>query len=42
MEWVPLEKVKKANLFPRVIRDNLSALLDIGETIYLGSERRGG
>ena len=42
MEWVPLEKVKKANLFPRVIRDNLNALLDMGETIYLGSERRGG
>ena len=42
MEWVPLEKVKKANLFPRVIRDNLSALLDMGETIYLGSDWGGG
>ena len=42
MEWLPLEKAKKANLFPRVIRDNLSSLIGMGETIYLGSERRGG
>lgn len=42
MEWVPLEKVKKANLFPRVIRENLPALIEMGETVYLGSERRGG
>ena len=42
MEWLALEKAKKANLFPRVIRDNLSALIGMGETVYLGSERRGG
>lgn len=40
MEWIPVEEARKASLFPKVIRDNLPALLDYGETIYLGSERR--
>ena len=42
MEWMTIEKAKKADLFPRVIRENLSSLIGYGETIYLGSERRGG
>ncbi|MBR4235147.1 MAG: NUDIX domain-containing protein [Clostridia bacterium] len=42
MEWVSVDDAVRASLFPRVIRDNLPALLDYGETIYLGSERRGG
>ena len=41
MEWIPIEEARKASLFPKVIRDNLPSLLDYGETIYLGSERRG-
>ena len=41
MEWLPIDRVMTANLFPRVIRDNLPNLIDYGETIYLGSERRG-
>lgn len=41
MEWISVQEAKKVSLFPRVIRDNLEALLDYGETIYLGSERRG-
>ena len=42
MEWMTIEKAKKVDLFPRVIRENLSSLIGYGETIYLGSERRGG
>ncbi|MBQ3669256.1 MAG: NUDIX domain-containing protein [Clostridia bacterium] len=42
MEWIDVKKAKEASLFPKVIRDNLPLLLDYGETIYLGSERRGG
>ena len=34
-----LEALRKGDLFPRAIRDNLPALLGAGETIYLGSER---
>ena len=41
MEWLPIERALTANLFPRVIRDNLPNLIGYGETIYLGSERRG-
>jgi len=41
MEWIPIERAMNAELFPRVIRENLPALIDYGETIYLGSERRG-
>lgn len=40
IEWIPVEQACRASLFPRVIRDNLHALLDYGETLYLGSERR--
>ena len=39
MEWVEVEALRKGDLFPRAIRDNLPALLGAGETIYLGSER---
>jgi len=42
MEWLPIEEAQKSSLFPKVIRDNLPSLLTYGETIYLGSERRGG
>ncbi len=42
MEWLTVDEACAASLFPRVVRDNLPALLDYGETIYLGSERRGG
>lgn len=41
MEWLTVKEAREACLFPRVIRENLDALLDYGETIYLGSERRG-
>ncbi len=39
MEWVDAGELRRRNLFPRAIRDNLPALIDFGETIYLGSER---
>ncbi len=42
MEWIDACEAGKASLFPKVIRDNLPALLGYGETLYLGSERRGG
>ena len=38
-EWVPLESVPRRNIFPRAIRDNISAMLGYGETIYIGSEK---
>ncbi len=41
MEWLSVDKVMKTSLFPRVLRDNIPAMLSYGETIYLGSERRG-
>lgn len=39
-EWLTLDQVREANLFPRVIRNNIKALLENSETLYLGSERR--
>ena len=39
MEWIDASELRRRNLFPRAIRDNLPALLGFGETIYLGSER---
>ena len=42
MEWLTLKQASEAPLFPRVIRDNLPALIDYGETLFLGSEKRGG
>ena len=42
MEWLTVEEAKNASLFPKVIRDNLSTLLTGNQTVYLGSERRGG
>ena len=39
MEWIDASELRRRNLFPRAIRDNLPALLGAGETIYLGSER---
>lgn len=39
-QWLTVEEACRASLFPRVIRDNLPALLEYGETLYLGSERR--
>ena len=39
MEWVDARELRRGNLFPRAIRDNLSALTGFGETLYLGSER---
>ncbi|MBR4428933.1 MAG: NUDIX domain-containing protein [Clostridia bacterium] len=42
MEWLTLRQASEAPLFPRVIRDNLPALIDYGETLFLGSEKRGG
>jgi 8-oxo-dGTP diphosphatase len=38
MEWVDARELRHRNLFPRAIRDNLPALIDFGETLYLGSE----
>ena len=38
-EWVPLREVAMRNLFPRAIRDNISAFIGYGETYYIGSER---
>lgn len=40
MEWMTIARARSANIFPRVIRDNLDALIDYGETLYLGSERK--
>ena len=42
MEWMSIDAAMDANLFPRVIRDNLPALIGYGETVYLGSERHRG
>ena len=42
MEWIGADEAAQVSLFPRVVRDNLPALLEYGETLYLGSERRGG
>lgn len=39
MEWVDAGELRRRNLFPRAIRDNLPALTGYGETLYLGSER---
>jgi len=39
MEWIDVNELPKKNLFPRAIRDNLPALMEYGETIYLGSEK---
>ena len=39
MEWVDLRDVRKRNLFPRAIRDNIPSLIGYGETIYIGSEK---
>ena len=38
--WVPLSEVSEINLFPRVVRDQIIALTETNETLYLGSERR--
>ena len=39
LEWVDLRQIRNANLFPRAIRDNIFALIDYGETIFIGSEK---
>ena len=39
LEWIALNEVRRKNLFPRAIRDNLSGLMDYGETIFIGSEK---
>lgn len=38
-EWIDLKEMPYRNLFPRAIRDNLSALTGYGETIFIGSEK---
>ena len=38
--WVPLEDIRKINLFPRTIRNNISRMIQSRHTIYLGSERK--
>lgn len=40
VEWVPLSEVRKVNLFPRAVRDNIMELVGYGETLYLGSEKK--
>lgn len=39
MEWIDLREIKRRNLFPRAIRDNISGLIGYGETIFIGSEK---
>lgn len=39
-KWMPLEQVQKANLFPRIVRNNILRMIKTEETLYLGSERR--
>jgi len=39
MEWVDVKELRRKNLFPRAIRDNLPVLIGFGETLFLGSER---
>lgn len=39
MEWIDIHEIKRRNLFPRAIRDNISGLIGYGETIFIGSER---
>ncbi|NLD58707.1 MAG: NUDIX domain-containing protein [Clostridiales bacterium] len=39
MEWVDVKELRRKNLFPRAIRDNLPGLIGFGETLFLGSER---
>ncbi len=39
MEWVDAHELRRRNLFPRALRDNLPGLMGFGETLYLGSER---
>ena len=39
MEWINIRDVRHINLFPRAIRDNISALIGYGETIFIGSEK---
>lgn len=39
MEWVDISEIRYRNLFPRAIRDNISALIGYGETIFIGSEK---
>ena len=39
MEWVNIRDIRRLNLFPRAIRDNISALMGYGETIFIGSEK---
>ena len=39
-EWIKISDVQNIGLFPKVIRDNLTAMINCKETLYLGSERR--
>ena len=38
-EWIDIQSVRRSNLFPRAIRDNISGLIGHGETIFIGSEK---
>ena len=38
-EWIDLKEIRRSNLFPRAIRDNISGLVGYGETIFIGSEK---
>lgn len=42
LEWVNLKDIPSSNMFPHAIRDNIPALIDRGETIYIGSEKERG
>ena len=39
LDWVDLQKIRTGNLFPHAIRDNLTALLNAEDAIYIGSEK---
>lgn len=39
-EWIPLSEIQKVHLFPRAVRDNIMELINYGETLYLGSEKK--
>ena len=39
MEWIDASELRRRNLFPRAIRDNLHSLIGSGETLFLGCER---
>ena len=39
-EWVPLEGIEYANLYPLVIRAEIRRIINAADCLFLGSERR--